>query len=206
MARGYLRSYPFAVRLSPSALSNLAIVQLNYAYTGVMEITTGIIDLCGAAGTNPHYNTRTPIKHDIFPQFVGTHNVAPIVHGGRGSGNTSHQQLARVIMAQNNRLASSEDDFCGFTIRFNGKPNADFSGTSRSLNMGIGFSNGELELCLRNAIMQKVASVIRLYGWTNLTYAPPRADPNAANAARGRGIHAAGLLASIQQLNRTPAI
>ena len=53
MARTALSVYPFAVHLSHSALRNLAIVQVNYAYTGVMYITTGIIDLCGAAGNNP---------------------------------------------------------------------------------------------------------------------------------------------------------
>ncbi len=200
MARTYLRMYPFNVGLSHAALSNLAIVQVDYAYTGVMEITTGIIDLCGAAGTNPHYNTRTPLQTNTFPQFVGTRNVAPIVHGGTGSGNTSHQILAREIINEPRRLASSEDDFCGFTVRFNGKPNAEFSGTSRSLNTGTGFSNGELEVCLRVAIMNRLSPILRLYEWRNFIHVPPRTNPHAAQLARGGPLIPNGLLASINAI------
>lgn len=196
--RTYLRRYPFPVTLSHDALRNLAIVQENYAYTGVMEITTGIIDLCGAAGTNPHYTTKTPQHTHTFPQYVGARNVAPIVHGGTGSGSTSHEVLARFVIRDARRLASEEDDFCGFTVRFNAKPNAEFSGTSRSLNTGHGgFSNGELEVCLRTLIMNKLSGILRLYGWTQFNYAPPRTNPHAAQQARGRGVAPAGLFTSI---------
>jgi hypothetical protein len=199
-ARQYISTYPGPVRLSRSALRNLAIVQVDYAYTGVMEISTGIIDLCGAAGTNPHYTTRTPLHHQTFPQYVEGRRVDPIVHGGTGSGNTSHQILARCVIESPASVATEEGDFCGFTIRFNAKPHAEFSGTSRSLKSGDPrFHNGELEEVLRHRIMCCLTPILNLYGWTDFRYAAPRTDPDAAQRARGGAVAAAGLFAAIKR-------
>lgn len=200
--RTYLKRYTRAVSLSESAIRNLAIVQENYAYTGVMEIATGIISLCGAAGTNPHYSTITPLKTNTFPQYVGGTNVAPIVHGGTGSGNTSHQILAQCVIKDTRRLASDEADFCGFTVRFNPKPIAEFSGTSRSLNTGIGFSNGELEECLSELIIKSLRPILGLYGWTTFDPKPPRTSPAAAQVARGGMPIPRGLLASLASIKK----
>ncbi len=196
--RTFLSRYSSPVSLSLSALKNLATAQVNYAYTGVMEIETGIIDLCAAAGTNPHYKTITPTHTVKFPQLVEFNEVAPIVHGGPGSGSTSHELLAgHVIRSTRRRSANELEHFCGFTIRLNDKPTAEFSGTSRTLNTGVGFSNGELEECLRTRIMHKISPVLALYGWTDFAWVPPRITPDAAQSARGGALAAPGLFAAI---------
>lgn len=195
--RTALSVYSITVSLSSSAVRNLAIVQEDYAYTGVMEIGTGIIDLCGVAGTNSHYSTITPLQSGTFPQYVGSKDVAPIVHGGAGSGNTSHQQLARCVLACGDRVASEEEDFCGFTVRFNAKPYAEFSGTSRSLNSGDGLVNGELESCLRTPIMASLSGILNLYGWSNCKHVPPRVTPDDAQKKRGGAVAGAGLFANL---------
>jgi hypothetical protein len=119
MSRTKLTKIVTSPRLTQSAKQNLAIVQDNYAYTGVMELATGLIDLCAAAGTNPHYSTITPQHTKAFPQYVGSVAVDPIVHGGTGG--TSHDTLAGLVYQDAGRHADSGDDFCGFTVRFNKK-------------------------------------------------------------------------------------
>ncbi|MEM9102691.1 MAG: hypothetical protein AAGB12_10240 [Pseudomonadota bacterium] len=204
MPRTYLHEYDRPVMVSNCAIYNLRDARVNLAFTGVMELTMGVIDLCAAAAGNPHYPTEDP----GYQQYVGNQPVDPIVHDPNGK--TSHDALAEHVSLHRLGIPSDEYNrnmFCGFTVRLNDDNNAALSATSRTLNSGTGFTNGQLEPVLKRVIKIAVGRHLTIYGWTDYDWVAARTNPHAAAAARNPNAHPGafrppGFAAMIQQAKK----
>lgn len=198
MPRSYLTAAPNPT-IDKSSLSNLVIARPMHSFTGVMNVHTGLTYLCGLSGQGDvHYQTRTPTHVGAFPQKVSGDVIPPIVHNDPVSNITSHEQLAQAVIEKGG--GQDADDFCGFALRFREKPEVLFSPTSRTLNSGSGFSNGNIEAALQQALITYLGPKLALLGWT-LTGTTARIDPNTAQARRGGPVAASGLFAQIQARN-----
>jgi hypothetical protein len=120
---------------------------LNNNFCGIMHIGDKTIYLAPLANTNPNYETVPP-KMDCL---IGTEIIRPIMHQ-EASENTSHLQLARVVIPSETTVVWERDKnlddavdpyhaYCGFALRFEGDKEVALSPTSRSLNL----ENGKLE-------------------------------------------------------------
>lgn len=131
-----------------------------------------------------HYGTVAP----LYRCRVCGADIAPIVHS---SALTSHAQLAQFVIA---RIGGTEDDFCGFALRFEEGARAALAPTSRTLNPGY---NGQLEDVLLDAVFLHLRPKLQLLGVT-LAKAGARITPDQAQVARGGVVIPRGLLAGIQ--------
>jgi hypothetical protein len=196
MPRAYLQVVP-NLTIDKSSLSNLVIAQTMNSFTGVMNVNTGVIYLCGLSGEgDTHYNTQIPTHLNAFPQKVNGGIIAPIVHKDPILNLTSHDQLALAVV--NRGGGTDTNDFCGFALRFRAKPEVLLSPTSRTLNSGDGFSTGNIEDIVKQALIVYLRPKLALLGWT-LSGTGVRTDPDAAQAARGGVVAPAGLFAQLRK-------
>lgn len=199
MPRARLTQPPQNLNLDQSSLSNLVIAQTMNSFTGVVNIHTGTIYICGLSGAgDDHYGTVTPIHQVAFPQMVRGQPVPAIIHNDPITQITSHDQLANLVV--NRGGGHSADEFAGFSLRFRSNKQVVMSPTSRTLNSGAGFENGNIEEVLMQALLAYLGPKLALLGFT-LEETVARTNPNAAQAARGGPIAPSGLFAAIRGNN-----
>ena len=152
MARTELTNFdPAGMTIGEDSLSNIVIAQTRHSFSAVMNITTKRIFVSALsaplAGQPDHYQTQTPLHQDAFPQKLLGSVIAPIIHKNPVNPITSHSQLAQAVIGLGG--GASEDDFCGFSLRFE-DGTAALSPTSRSLNPGY---SGGLENCIKQELI-----------------------------------------------------
>ncbi len=171
--------------------SNLVVARAGNMFTGIMDMRDKTLYFGPLAkpAEHDHYGTVAP----LYTCRVRGAVIAPIVHS---SALTSHAQLAQFVIG---RLGhGTEDDFCGFALRFEEGARAALAPTSRTLNPGY---NGQLEDVILDALYLYLRPKLQLLGVT-LAKAGARITPDQAQAARGGVVIPRGLLAGIQGLKK----
>jgi hypothetical protein len=161
-------------------------------FTGIMDLRSKIIYFgpLAPAAVNSHYPTIVP----NYSCFAAGRVVAPIVHDN--SKQTSHSQFAHHAIGQLGN--GTEDDFCGFALRFEENLQVALAPTSRSLNPG---ENGTLESIVLDALYFYLK--VRLFPKV-LYKATARTSMAAKQASLGLGVRPAGFMQGIQNFAFKP--
>jgi len=187
MTRATLTAFDSAgMSIDEGSLSNVVAAQTGNMCSGVMNLATKVIYFGPLAkpAVNDHYETENP----KFECFVAGQIIRPIVHNTE---NTSHAQLAEFVIAAGG--GASQDDFCGFALRFEAGNVVKLAPTSRTLNPGY---NGELEPAIMEKLYLYLLPKLAMLGKT-LSQSAARITPDQAQINRGGVVIPRGLLAAI---------